>query len=132
MKWYTWEVCSVEMEDEIDVEKRIAAGNRIDGALAALMRRNVSTAARLAVHNAVLVPTLLYGSEMWVLHKKNERKMNTVEIRSLRSICGVSLADRIRNDEVHRMAGTTSENVTMRMKKNVLRWFGHVERMSEK
>ena len=55
----------------------IAAGNGVNGALAVLMRRrNVSTTVRLAVHNAVLVPTLLYSSEMWVLHKKNERKMN--------------------------------------------------------
>ena len=58
---------------EMDVERRIAAGNKVNGALAALMRRrNVITAARLAVHNAVLVPTLLYGSETWVLQKKNE------------------------------------------------------------
>ena len=110
----------------MDVERRIAAGNKVNGALAALMRRrNVSTAAPLAVHNAVLVPTLIYGSEMWVLQKKNKRKMNAVEMRSLRRICGVSLADRIRNEEVHRMAGT-SEDVTVRMKKKVLSWFGHV------
>ena len=56
--------------------------------------------------------------------------MNAVVMRSLRSICGVSLADRIRNEEVHRMAGT-SEDITVRMKKNVLSWFGHVERMSD-
>ena len=36
----------------------------------------------------------------------------------------------VRNDEVHRMAGT-SEDVTVRMKKNVLSWFGHVKRMSD-
>ena len=74
---------------EIDVERGIAAGNRVNGALTALMRRRISTAACLAVHNAVLVPTLLYGSENWVLQKKNERKMNAVEI-ALRRICGVS------------------------------------------
>ena len=35
---------------EMDEERRIAAGKRVNGALAALMRRrNVSTAARLAV-----------------------------------------------------------------------------------
>ena len=68
-----------------DVERRITAGNKVNGALAALTRRqNVSTAARLAVHNALLIPTLLYGSETWVLKKKNERKMNAVEMRSLR------------------------------------------------
>ena len=44
---------------EMDVERHIAAGKRVNGALAALMgRRNISTAARLAVHNAALVPTL--------------------------------------------------------------------------
>ena len=40
---------------DMGVERRIAAGNRVNGALAASIRRpNVSTAARLAVHNAVL------------------------------------------------------------------------------
>ena len=56
--------------------------------------------------------------------------MNAVEMRSLRRICGVSLADRIRNEEIPKMAGI-SEGVTMRMKKNELSWFGHVERMSD-
>ena len=60
---------------ELDTERRIATGNRVNGALPALMgRRNVSTTARLAVHNAVLVSTQLYGSETWVLQRKNERK----------------------------------------------------------
>ena len=49
---------------EMDVERRLAAGNMANGASAALMRRRkVSTAARLAVHNAVLIPTVLHGSE---------------------------------------------------------------------
>ena len=51
-------------------------------------------------------------------------------MQSVCRICGVSLADRIRNEEVHRMAGT-GEDVTVRMKKNVLSWFGHVERMGD-
>ena len=61
---------------EMDVERCIP-GNKVNGALAALMRRrNVSTAARLAVNNTVLVPSSLHGNETWVLQKKlNERKM---------------------------------------------------------
>ena len=50
--------------------------------------------------------------------------MNAVEMRSLRRICGASLADRIRDEEIHNMAGT-SKDVTVRMKNNVLRWFRH-------
>ena len=59
-----------------------------------------------------------------------KRKMNAMEMRSLRRLCGVSLAMRSRYKEIHRMAGT-SEDITVRMKKNVLTWFGHVERMSD-
>ena len=55
MKWYTWEVCLVDGRYEMNSKRRIAAGNRVNGALATLMRRrNVSAPARLAVHNAVL------------------------------------------------------------------------------
>ena len=35
--------------------------------------------------------------------------MNAVEMRSLRRICGVSLADRFRNKEIHRVAGTSED-----------------------
>ena len=56
--------------------------------------------------------------------------MNAVEMRTLCRICGVSLADQIRNKEIHRMAGP-SEDVKMRMKINVLNWFEPVERMRD-
>ena len=73
---------------EMDAERRIAVGNRVKGALAVEI---VSTAARC---NAGLAATLLYGSKTWLLQKKNEIKINTVEIGSLRTICGFSLSDR--------------------------------------
>ena len=47
---------------------------------------------------------------------------------SLRRICGVSSAERIRNEEIHRIADTR-KNVTVKMKKKHKKWFGHVERM---
>ena len=107
----------------IGAVRHITAGNRVNDALAALMgRRYVSTAARLAVHNAALVPML-------ILLKKNERKMNAMEMRFFRKICGVSLSGRIRNEEIHRMAGT-SDDIMVRIKRNVLSWFGYIERMS--
>ena len=37
---------------------------------------------------------------------------------------------RIRNEEIHRMPGA-SKDITMRMKKDVLSWFGHIERMND-
>ena len=46
--------------------------------------------------------------------------MNAEEMRYLLS----------RNDEIHRMIHT-SEDVTVRKKKNVLSWLGHIERLSD-
>ena len=57
---------------EVDAERRIAAGKRVNGASARLMRRqNVSTAAHLTVHNPVLVQT----AEKRGYYRRNERLM---------------------------------------------------------
>ena len=54
----------------MDVERRVTAGIKVNGALAGLLKsQSITQKARLAVHNAVLVPTLLYGSEAWVCQK---------------------------------------------------------------
>ena len=47
----------------------------------------------------MLVLTLLYVDETLVLQKKNERKINAVEMQPLHKICGVSLVGRTRNEE---------------------------------
>ncbi|CAK1601092.1 unnamed protein product [Parnassius mnemosyne] len=51
-------------------------------------------------------------------------------MRSLRKMCGVTMADRKRNEEIRNMAGLKDDLIT-KIDKGVLRWFGHVERMSE-
>ena len=59
--------------------------------------------------------------------KVTERqKLNVFEMKCLRSMTGVSRLDRVRN-EVAR-AGVRRELAAM-ADMNVLRWFGHVERM---
>ena len=56
--------------------------------------------------------------------------MNVLEMKCLRSLVGVSRMDRVRNEEVRRIAGIERE-LASRVDHRVLRWFGHVERMDE-
>ncbi|KAJ0179372.1 hypothetical protein K1T71_005084 [Dendrolimus kikuchii] len=89
-----------------DIERRVNLGNSVNGALGKLLgAKNLSQKAQLAVHNAVLVPTLTYGSESWVWKKEHESRVNAVEMQALRKICGVTLADRVRNTEVRKRVG---------------------------
>ncbi|XP_049870886.1 uncharacterized protein LOC126370141 [Pectinophora gossypiella] len=114
-----------------DIERRVRLGNSVNGAMHAVVSSQcISQDARMAVHNAVLVPTLKYGSECWVWQKKHESRINAVEMRSLRSICGVKLSDRVRNSVIRQRCGVKDDIVT-RIEKGMLGWFGHVERMKD-
>ena len=56
------------------------------------------------------------------------QKLNVFEMKCLRSMTGVSRLDRVRNEVVRARTGVRRE-LAARVDMNVLRWFGHVERM---
>jgi hypothetical protein len=82
------------------------------------------------VHNGVLLPTLMYGSASWVWQKKHISRVNAVEMRAL-SMIGVKLSDMVRNEVIREECGV-KEDVVTKIEKNMLRWFGHVERVDER
>ena len=61
--------------------------------------------------------------------KKEENLLRRIEMRILRWILGVSLKDKIRNDEIRRRCGVV--NIAEKVKEARLRWYGHVFRRSE-
>jgi hypothetical protein len=66
-----------------DKERRVNAGNIVNGALHAFVSsRVVSKMAQLAVHNGVLLPTLMYGSESWVWQKIHTSRINAVKMQT--------------------------------------------------
>ena len=69
-----------------------------------------------------------FCSESWTLKKATKQKLEVFEMRCLRLILGVSLRDKMRNQEIRRqlnMNTTITDVVTRRP----LNWFGHVIRM---
>ncbi|GBP03658.1 hypothetical protein EVAR_2411_1 [Eumeta japonica] len=101
-------------KNERDIERRVHAGNKVNRALLAIMNsKSISRQARFGIHNEVFIPTLIYGSESWVWQKKNESRINEVEMRSLRSICGVSQKDRCRNSYVRKRCGLKEDAGTV-------------------
>ena len=59
----------------------------------------------MAVYNACIICTLLYGSETWTTYTKQERKLNSFHLESLRRILGISWRDKVPNIEVLDRAG---------------------------
>ena len=77
----------------------------------------------LVLYEKVVVPTVMYGSESWGMRVTERQKLNC-----LRSMTGVSWLDKVRNEVVRARTGVRRE-LEARVDMNVLRWFGHVERM---
>ena len=84
--------------------------------------------AKVRIFKACVLPVLLYGSEVWCLKKTEEQRLNTFYMKCLRTIIGVSLSDRMRNELVLQLTGQPS--LEQILKRNRLRWFGHVNRMN--
>ena len=60
----------------------------------------------------------------------DKQRLDVLEMRCLRSMCGVTRWDRLRNEEIRRRSGVLLE-LSKRAEQRGLRWFGHVERMDE-
>ena len=62
------------------------------------------------------------------MRSAERRKVNVLDMKCLKGLVGVSRMDRVRNEEVRRIAGIERE-LASRAEQRVLRWFWHVERM---
>ena len=69
-----------------------------------LSNRELGIKAKKCLYEGVIVPTALYEAEAWGMRSAERRKVNVLEMKCLRSLVGVSLMDRVRNEEVRRRA----------------------------
>ena len=114
---------------EADVRHRVNEGCKVLGALKGVMKnRGLGMNVKKVLYEKVAVPTVMYGSESWGMKVTERQKLNVFEMKCLRSMTGVSWLDRVKNEVVRARTGVRRE-LAARVDVNVLRWFGHVERM---
>ena len=94
-----------------------------------LTRRGVLLKLNGKVYATCVRSALIYGSETWVMNVEQQRRLEMVEMRMVRWMCGISLRERKPNDELWKMMGI--EPVMDVVKRNRLRWLGPVLRKDE-
>ncbi len=110
-------------------------GRSIIGSLARAMKgRSVSIEGKRDLRNSILLPTLMYGSEMWMWNRVQQSRVCAVEMSYLRGACGATRWDGESNESVYETCGMGScgngVNCVMVewVKRNTLR-FEHIEKM---
>ena len=84
---------------------------------------------KMAVYNACILSTLLYGSETWTTYAHQEKRLNTFHLRSLQCILGISWQDKVTNTDVLSCTGLPTMYTLLRQCQ--LCWLGHVHHMED-
>ena len=130
---FTYLGCTISSDAKIDkeIDNRLAKANTSFGRLHKRVWNNkhLKKSTKIRVYRAVVLTTLLYGSESWVIYRHHLQLLERFHQRCLRSILGVRWSDFVTNVEVLERAETTS--IEAELLKSQLRWAGHVFRMED-
>jgi hypothetical protein len=89
----------------------------------------MSNQTKLRIHNITVKTALKYGSETWVLNKRDTQHLQAAQMRFLKPLIGYTKLDRQRNVDIRerlRVQSIVEEIQTYQRK-----WKEHVERMQD-
>ena len=89
-----------------------------------IWRSKISLKTKLCIYNAVVISTLLYGSETQATTSSEEKRLDVFHNRCLRRILGIKWFHCARNTTVRKRTGQTPVSL-------LLKWFGHVSQMGQ-
>ena len=72
---------------------------------------------------------MVYGLETVAIRKKQVEEMEVTEMKMLRFAMGVTRKDKIRNEHIR--STIKVEQLGMKMREGMLRWYGHVMRRDQ-
>ena len=121
--------CDARLDKEIEtrISKACAAFGRLRQRLWCNQHLTVRT--KCAAYRAIILSILLYGCESWAIYRAQINRLSVLQMRHLRFIMGLTLLDRVPNEEILRHANMPGiETIIMKAQ---LRWCGHVRRMHD-
>ena len=86
------------------------------------MSSNVKT----KIYKTVYLPTLLYGSETWVMLRKHKSRVAFSELKYLNRLEGKARKDRIRNTTI--IESLKMSSIVEEIEKRNFKWYGHLIR----
>ncbi|RVE40503.1 hypothetical protein evm_014848 [Chilo suppressalis] len=114
---------------EKEISRRIQLGWAAFGKLRKIFASKLPQCLKTKVFDQCVLPVMTYGSETWSFTAGLIRRLKVTQRAMERAMLGVSLRDRIRNEEIRRRTKVTDIAQTMALLK--WQWAGHVARRTD-
>lgn len=116
---------------ERDIENRINQGKRAIQQLNGVWwSKGIRDSTKKRIYYTIIEGIVLYNSEVWEVNKKQNRKLQALEMDALRRSCRVSRIQHIPNTVIkERMK--VEKDIIDRIEGKRLVWYGHLRRMQE-
>jgi hypothetical protein len=122
------------MHKEINI--RLNSGNACHHSVQSLLSSHLlSRNLKVKIHKTIILPVVLYGSEIWSLTLREEHRLGVFENTALRRIFGPKRDEvkgewrKLHNGELHNFY--SSPDIIRQIKSRRMRWAGHVAHMGE-
>jgi len=76
-----------------DLEDKLQTYDKINGTI----KRQMNKERKLRIHNITAKTALKFGSEAWVLKKREEQSLEAAQMKSLRHLLGLTKLDKEKN-----------------------------------
>ena len=82
---------------------------------------------KLRIHNITAKAELKFGSEAWVLKKREEQRLEGAQMKFLRHLLGITKLDKEKNQCIRQKMGV--QNIVKEIKQYQEKWLQHIQRM---
>jgi len=79
------------------------------------------------LHNLTSQEALKFGSEAWVLKKREEQRLEATQMKFFRHLLGITKLDKEKNQCIRQKSG--AQNIVKEIKQYQKKWLQHVQRM---
>ena len=113
--------------DEAECRRKVASGGGLQVLLGLVNARGVDLECASVLHEILLVPVLMYGSERNIWKEKQRSRIRIVQMNNLRCLLGITRMGKIPNAWLRELCGMP-KGLDEMSNEGVLRVFSHVER----
>jgi len=92
-------------EYKSDLENKFQTYNKINGAIRRHFAKKMNKKTKLRIHNITAKAELKFGSEVWVLKKREEQRLEAAQMKFLRHLLGITKLDKEKNKCIRQKTG---------------------------